>query len=60
MDKVWLVQIAQTDDATYCNYVTVAVCTDEVEVIKAEEELLKTYDKESIHIEEVVTNKVLV
>jgi len=59
MDKVWLVQVVCTDDCTYSYRQIVAVCTDEIEAIKAEERAKIDYIGYKIEINEVETNKYL-
>ena len=59
MDKVWLVQVVFTDDCTYSYRQVVAICTDEIEAIKAEEKADKDYPTYVIEIVEVETNKYL-
>jgi len=59
MNKVFLVQVVCTDDCTYSYRQTVAVCTDEIEAIKAEERAQIDYVGYRIEINEVETNKYL-
>ena len=42
MEKVWLVKMIATDEATYSIEETIAICTDEMKAIELEEKAKET------------------
>lgn len=58
MNKVYLVEMFNGDGATFGNWETIAVCTDEIEAINCEQDANELYPNESIRIIDRELNKI--